>query len=162
MSATKAMLVAVIALAALIKPVGVGAQQPWSQVGMLNCTLAPSIGLLVVAQQRMSCRFEPNPPGGQPQFYNGVMTSVGIELGAIAGGAFAWAVFASVVGAPPGSLAGTYVGTSGEITVGVGGGLNVLVGGSARSVALQPFSGEGTVGLNLQLSISNLELVPAN
>ncbi len=44
-------------------------------------------------------------------------------------------------------MAGTYVGASGEVTVAVGGGVNMLVGGSARSVALQPFSAQGTVGL---------------
>ena len=89
------------------------------------------------------------------------MTTVGLDLGVIAGGALAWAVFAPTQGSPRGALAGTYVGASGEVTVGVGVGENVLIGGSGRSVALQPFSVEGTAGLNVQLGLSNLELRPA-
>jgi Protein of unknown function (DUF992) len=77
------------------------------------------------------------------------MTNIGVDLGAIAGGVLGWAVFASTVGPAFGGLAGTYVGASGEGTVGVGAGANVLIGGSARSVALQPLSLEGTAGLNV-------------
>lgn len=108
----------------------------------------------------MACRYTPSQPGPLEN-YTGVMTTVGIDIGAIAGGAFAWAVFAPTTGVPAGALAGTYAGASGEITVGVGGGANVLLGGSARSVALQPLSVEGSTGLNLQLGLSGLELRPA-
>jgi hypothetical protein len=40
----------------------------------------------------------------------------------------------------------------------VGAGANVLVGGSARTVALQPLSLEGSVGLNVALGVSMLKL----
>jgi hypothetical protein len=152
---------ATIVLALMVAaPASVQAQS-WTQVGVLNCTLAPSVGLIIASQQRMTCRFTPKAPNLPPQGYSGVMTTVGLDIGVTAGGALAWAVFSPTVGPPPGGLAGTYVGASGEITVGLGGGANVLVGGSARSVALQPFSVEGTAGLNLQLGVSNLELMPA-
>jgi hypothetical protein len=137
------------------------AQAPsWSQVGVLNCTLAPSVGLLVMSQQRMSCRFDASPPL-PPQNYNGVLTTVGIDIGVIAGGAFAWGVFSQTIGPAFGGLAGTYVGASAEMTVALGGGVNILVGGSQRSVALQPFSGQGTAGLNIQAGVSGLELTVA-
>ena len=132
--------------------------QSWTQVGMLNCTLAPSVGLLVVAQQRMACRFASSAPY-PPQNYSGVMTQVGVELGVTAGGVLAWAVFAPTVGPAFAGLAGEYVGASGDVSVGLGLGANVLIGGSERSVALQPLSVEGSAGLNLQLGISNLQLM---
>jgi hypothetical protein len=143
-------------------PIGSGhAQSPsWSQVGMLNCTLAPSVGLIIMSQQRMSCRFDANPPL-PPQNYNGVLTTVGVDIGVTAGGQFAWGVFSQTIGPAFGGLAGTYVGASAELTVALGGGVNILVGGSQRSVALQPFSGQGTAGLNIQAGVSGLELTVA-
>jgi hypothetical protein len=70
-------------------------------------------------------------------------------------------VFSQTVGPAFGGLAGTYVGASGEITVALGGGVNVLVGGSGRTVALQPFSAEGTAGLNISAGLAGLELTVA-
>ena len=57
-----------------------------------------------------------------------------------------------------GMLSGTYVGASAEMSVAAGLGANVLVGGSNRSVALQPLSVQGQVGLNIAAGVSSLEL----
>src|SRR5215831_6034835 len=81
--------------------------------------------------------------------------------GISAGGVLAWAVFAPTVGIPAGALAGEYVGASGDIGIGLGAGANVLVGGSARTVALQPVSVEGSVAVNVALGVSGLKLRPA-
>jgi Protein of unknown function (DUF992) len=78
-----------------------------------------------------------------------------------AGGALAWAVFAPTAGPPPGALADDYLGASGEITAGVGVGANILFGGSKRTIALQPVSVEGQLGVNLALGVSGLALRPA-
>lgn len=145
----------------LLAPARVGAQSPpgsWTQVGGLSCKLAPTIGLVVFSEQKMACEFKPNQPGWPIQRYAGTLTNVGIDLGATAGGVLGWAVFATTVGPAFGGLGGTYVGASGEVTLGVGGGANVLIGGSGRSVALQPLSLQGTVGLNAQLGVASLEL----
>ena len=56
------------------------------------------------------------------------------------------------------ALAGTYGGASGDIDIGVGAGANFLWGGSERSVALQPISVEGSVGLDVTLGVSALTL----
>ena len=144
----------------LLVPTSLQSQPSWSQVGVLNCNLAPSMGLIIGGQQRLSCRFNATPPLPS-QDYSGVLTTVGIDIGVTAGGAFAWAVFSQTIGPAFGGLAGTYVGASGEVTVALGGGVNVLIGGSARSVALQPFSGQGTAGLNISAGIAGLELTPA-
>jgi hypothetical protein len=70
----------------------------------------------------------------------------------------AWAVFMPTRGMQHGALGGEYVGASGEVSVGVGGGGNLLVGGSNRSVTLQPFSVEGTTGVNLAVGVSGMVL----
>jgi hypothetical protein len=146
----------------LVCPTLAIAQQPppGVQVGMLRCNLAPSIGLIVAESQRMSCRFAPNGPY-PPQNYNGVMNTVGLELGVTAGGVMAWRVFAPTGGTPIGALAGEYVGASGDISVGVGVGGNVLFGGSNRTIALQPLSVEGDVGVGVSLGVSGLTLALA-
>jgi hypothetical protein len=45
--------------------------------------------------------------------------------------------------------------------VSAGLGANVLVGGSNRTVALQPLSIQGQVGLNLALGVASLSIRPA-
>jgi hypothetical protein len=135
------------------------AQQPppGVSVGTLTCKMAPSIGLLFGSRQRMACRFAPNGPY-PPEAYLGVMGTIGIDIGITAGGAMAWGVFAPTAGPRRGSLSGTYVGASGAVGVGVGVGANLLFGGTGRSIALQPLSLEGSVGINLSLGVSSLTL----
>ena len=70
----------------------------------------------------------------------------------------AWGVFAPASGYHHGALAGTYVGGSGSASLGVGLGANALIGGSHRSIALQPLSVEGQVGINLALGVAGLSL----
>jgi uncharacterized protein DUF992 len=70
----------------------------------------------------------------------------------------AWGVFAPTAGLHHGALAGTCVGGSGSASLGVGLGANALIGGSHRSIALQPLSVEGQVGVNLALGVAGLSL----
>jgi hypothetical protein len=72
-----------------------------------------------------------------------------------------WVVFADSWGPRPGVLAGNYGGASGEASIAVGLGANVLVGGSNRTIALQPLSVQGQVGLNLAVGVAELRLQPA-
>ncbi|HLG82017.1 MAG TPA: DUF992 domain-containing protein [Bradyrhizobium sp.] len=128
--------------------------------GVLSCKLAPSIGLIIGSTQRMACLFTPN-GAYPPESYVGVMNSIGLDIGITAGGAMAWGVVAPNAGPMRGKLAGKYVGASGSVGVGVGVGANVLFGGSNRSIALQPLSVEGSVGVNLSLGVSGLTLASA-
>ena len=147
------------ALTLICYPSTTYAQTAWSQVGGLNCKLAPTVGLIVVSQQKMSCQFTPSQVGWAVQSYNGTMTTVGVDLGAISGGVLTWGVFAATAGPAVGGLSGDYVGVSGEATLGVGAGANVLLGGSNRSLALQPLSAQGQTGLNVQAGVSTLNLM---
>ena len=108
----------------------------------------------------MACRFVPNSPF-PPETYVGVMGTLGLDIGITAGGVLAWGVLAPTAGPMQGKLAGTYVGASGAVGVGVGVGANLLFGGSNRSIALQPLSVEGSVGINLSLGVSSLTLALA-
>ena len=74
--------------------------------------------------------------------------------------ALAWGVFAPVARLGPGDLAGNYAGAQGSATLGVGVGGNVLVGGSANSIALQPLSVQGQVGVGIAAGLESLELRP--
>jgi len=69
-----------------------------------------------------------------------------------------WGVIARTGRYTPRALAGKYVGASGDIALGLGVGANVLVGGFHNSIALQPLSVEGSVGINLALGVAGLRL----
>ena len=142
------------ALAAVLST-PVDAQQDRVQAGSLECSMSSSIGLIVASQRNIACNYKPN--GGPPEVYVGTMTRVGLDIGITGGGAIIWAVF-SGTNRYVGMLAGTYVGASAEMTIAAGLGANVLVGGSNRSVALQPLSVQGQVGLNIAAGVSSLEL----
>ena len=128
-----------------------------TKVGTLNCQLAPSTGFIVRSHDPMRCRYTPDGPF-PTEFYDGVITTVGLDIGFKTGGEMAWAVIAPTLGSPRGGLAGEYLGASGSVTAGVGAGANVLVGGSGRSVVLQPLSVQSQTGLDLTVGVSGLEL----
>src|SRR5262249_58577809 len=106
--------------------------QSSTQVGMLTCSSAPNVGLVIGSRQTLQCTFAPS-NGGPPDYYRGTITRVGLDIGVTAGGVLSWAVFAPSTGVPKGALAGNYGGASGEASFGVGVGANALFGGSNRS-----------------------------
>jgi hypothetical protein len=150
---------ATIAFMTAIASPAIGQAPSGTKVGTLNCELAPSIGFIVGSHQPMRCRYTPDGPF-PPEFYEGVINTIGLDIGFTSGGVMTWAVVAPTVGPPRGGLAGVYVGASGNVTAGVGVGANVLFGGSGRSIALQPLSVQGQTGLDLTLGVSGLELRP--
>jgi hypothetical protein len=147
---------AVLGAAALVMAFGTpAAAQERVQAGTLECSLSSSIGMVVASQRNIACNFKPR--GGPPEAYVGTMTRIGLDIGITGGGAIIWAVF-TTTNLYSGMLTGTYVGASAEMSVAAGLGANVLVGGSNRSVALQPLSVQGQVGLNIAAGVSQLEL----
>jgi hypothetical protein len=131
------------------------AQPQRVQVGTLACSISAGVGLVVASQRNVSCNFQPD--GGPPEAYTGTLTRIGVDVGFTTGGAMVWGVFAGT-NRYAGMLAGTYAGATAEATVAAGLGANVLVGGSNRSVALQPLSVQGQVGLNVAAGVGALEL----
>jgi hypothetical protein len=151
------MVAALVGAAALVAAATVpaDAQPRRVQVGTLACSISAGIGLVVASQRNVSCNFQPD--GGPPEAYAGTITRIGVDVGFTTGGAMVWGVFADT-NRYAGMLSGTYAGATAEATVAAGLGANVLVGGSNRSVALQPLSVQGQVGLNVAAGVGALEL----
>jgi hypothetical protein len=134
------------------------AQRPVDRVqaGTLTCDISGGIGFIIGSQKTLNCSFVPAVPG-PPEFYAGVISKLGVDLGATAGGVMVWAVYAPT-SRPAGSLAGVYGGASAEATVGAGVGANVLVGGSNRTIELQPLSVQGQTGINVAAGVAQIDL----
>jgi hypothetical protein len=140
---------------ALTATIPADAQPRRVQVGSLACSISAGIGLVVASQRNVSCNFQPE--NGPPEIYTGTMTRIGVDVGFTTGGAMVWGVFADT-NRYAGMLTGTYAGATAEATLAAGLGANVLVGGSNHSVALQPLSIQGQVGLNIAAGVGALEL----
>jgi len=148
----------IITSAALVLAALTGSAQAQDRVqsGSLTCDVSAGIGLIIGSQRNVSCTFTPSLPG-PIEYYTGTISKLGVDLGVTAGGVMVWLVFAPT-SRPVGALAGTYVGGSAEASVIAGVGANALVGGSNRSVALQPLSVSGQVGLNIAAGVAGLDL----
>ncbi len=129
------------------------------KAGVLTCDVSAGIGFIIGSSKSVQCGYTPDQPGPQ-EVYVGSFSKFGLDIGITGGGVMVWAVFTETI-AGPGFLAGDYVGASADASVAVGLGANVLVGGSNRTVALQPLSVTGQVGLNLAVGLADLRLRPA-
>lgn len=124
--------------------------------GSLTCDVSAGIGLIIGSQRNVSCTFTPSTPG-PIEYYTGTISKLGVDIGVTTGGVMVWAVYAPT-NRPAGALAGTYAGAAAEASVIAGLGANALVGGSNRTIALQPFSVQGQVGLNIAAGVAGLNL----
>ena len=139
---------------------GANAQAPVNrvQVGVLECRGGASIGFIVGSVTHLGCVLRVE---GMPEDrYVATIRKVGIDIGITEESALAWGVWAPVARLGPGDLSGNYAGADGSASVGVGAGGNVLVGGSNNSIALQPLSLQGQVGINVAAGLESLELRP--
>lgn len=134
-----------------------GAAGPRVEVGVLRCTVAGGIGLIVGSSKPMTCVFKRQ---GYDETYKGRITKIGLDIGLTRRTEIRWAVLAPTMNIPPASLAGRYAGVSAEATVGLGVGANALLGGSRSTVVLQPLSVQGQRGLNIAAGIAGLTLSP--
>jgi hypothetical protein len=128
------------------------------QVGVLECRGGASVGFIVGSVTNLSCvlRVEGRPD----DLYVARIQKVGVDLGITEQSALAWGVFAPVSQLGPGDLAGNYGGAQSSASAGVGVGANWLYGGSNNSIALQPLSVQGQVGLSVAAGLESLELRP--
>jgi Protein of unknown function (DUF992) len=139
---------------------GANAQQPLQrvQVGILECRGGASIGFIVGSVTNLGCVLRVE---GMPEDrYVATIRKVGVDIGITQESALAWGVYAPVARLGPGDLSGNYAGAQGSAAVGVGVGGNALVGGSNNSIALQPLSVQGQVGLSVAAGLESLELRP--
>jgi len=146
-----------VAVTMLMEPVD--AQPRRVQLGTLTCSMSSSIGVIIGSQKNVNCVFR-GQPGEPDEAYTGTMTTVGLDIGVTTGGVIVWTVFADT-SRFAGMLAGKYAGATAEVSVAAGLGANVLVGGSHHTVALQPLSLQGQVGLDIAAGVGELDLHPA-
>ena len=126
------------------------------QAGVLECRSGGTVGYIIGSVTELSCIFRPD--FGPRQLYRATLTRAGIDIGATAVTSLAWGVFAPTKQLGLGDLSGNFGGVTAGATVGIGLGANVLYGGSNNSVALQPLSVEGAVGLNVFGGIAGMAL----
>jgi len=136
------------------------AQQPMQrvQVGVLECRGGASIGFIVGSVTNLGCVLRVD--GRPDDRYVAVIQKIGLDIGITETTALGWTVFAPVARLGVGDLAGNYAGADASAALGVGVGGNVLVGGSNNSIALQPVSLQGEVGLSVAAGLESLELRP--
>jgi Protein of unknown function (DUF992) len=152
------LLLAAAAVTMLASSIAGAHAQQRVQVGVLECRGGASIGFIVGSVTNLGCVLRAD---GMPEDrYIATVRKVGLDLGITQESALAWGVFAPVARLGPGDLSGNYVGAQGSATLGVGVGGNVLVGGSANSIALQPLSVQGQVGVSVAAGLESLELRP--
>ena len=147
-------------IAATLLASSADAQAPMNRVrvGVLECRGGASIGFVVGSVTNLGCVLRVE---GLPEDrYIATIRKVGLDLGITEETALAWGVYSPVARLGPGDLAGNYAGAQGSASLGVGAGGNVLVGGSNNSIALQPLSLQGQVGVNVAAGLESLELRP--
>jgi hypothetical protein len=129
------------------------------KVGVLRCNIAPGIGLLVISSKKLACSFTPT--SGASERYTGRVTRVGLDVGITGKGVLIWGGSSPHSGYARYALAGHYGGASAEASLIAGLGAKVLVGGSHKSLALQPVSVKGQVGVNIAAGVTGLTLTAA-
>jgi hypothetical protein len=147
-----------ITLALFLLPIGHASAQERIRGGTLECDISAGIGLILGSQRTVSCSFIPYTPGRPVEFYTGTISKYGVDIGITSEGLMEWAVYFLPNARPVGTLAGIYAGATAEASLYVGAGANVLVGGSDGTIALQPLSVQGQIGVNIAAGVAGLEL----
>ena len=127
-----------------------------TQAGVLECRGGETISFVVGSVSDLNCIYRPD--FGPAQQYRAVLRRAGVDIGVTAVSGLIWRVIAPTNQIGLGDLAGNYGGATAGGAFVVGAGANVLYGGSNNSVALQPLSVEGQVGLNVFAGVAGLEL----
>lgn len=127
-----------------------------TQAGVLECRGGETISFVVGSVSDLNCIYRPD--FGPAQQYRAVLRRAGVDIGVTAVSGLIWRVIAPTNQIGLGDLSGNYGGATAGGAFVVGAGANVLYGGSNNSVALQPLSVEGQVGLNVFAGVAGLEL----
>ena len=144
-------------LAAIFTVAATPADARYERIGTLECKVGPNVSFIVGSMRSAGCTFYPI-NSKQRHRYKADLDRIGIDLNISQGGTLVWAVHAHNKRLYPGDLRGVYRGASGNIALGLGVGANVLVGGSNNTVALQPLSGEASIGVGVSLGVGEIEL----
>ena len=133
------------------------------ELGLLTCDIEGGVGLIIGSKKDLTCVFEYANSKRPDDLYTGTVKKFGLDVGVTGRAVVKWVVLgANVDSAVPGSLGGDYVGVSATASAGVGLGANALIGGSNDGFILQPFSLEGSEGVNVAIGFSKFTLRAVN
>ena len=133
------------------------------ELGLLTCDVEGGVGLILGSRKDLTCVFEYGNNRRPDDLYTGTVKKLGLDIGVTGRSVVKWVVLGANVDAlASGSLAGDYVGVSAGASVGVGLGANALIGGSNDGFILQPFSIEGSEGVNIAVGFSKFSLRAVN
>ena len=149
---------ALLALSAAATLAGAGSAKA-AQIGLLECNVAPGVGLLITSSKALACRFTRT--YARTDYYVGTINHFGLSIGATGPGRIVWGVFAATRELGHTALAGHYGGASASVSLGLGVGANALIGGNAGSIGLQPLSINAQTGVDITAGITSLTLEPA-
>lgn len=127
------------------------------QTGLLECNVAPGVGLIVGSSKSVSCIF--HRANGRPEHYTGTLSRIGLDIGGTGPAQYAWSVITAGPTGPM-ALAGNYTGPGVGFALGDGLNANALVGGAGNSISLQPVAAGASPGINLAAGIGALSLQP--
>ncbi len=128
------------------------------KLGLLTCEIDGGTAVVIASHKGISCTFKHSRGGGR-EYYTGMISKIGIDLGVTDQGSLQWAVFALSSKHKDGALAGDYVGATAEASIVTGGGANLLVGGFQKSFTLQPLSVQAQTGVNVALTVTSMKLI---
>ncbi|MCX7303073.1 MAG: DUF992 domain-containing protein [Hyphomicrobiales bacterium] len=128
------------------------------KLGLLTCEIDGGTGLIIASHKGLSCTFKSSRGGGR-DYYTGIISKIGVDIGVTHQGSLQWAVFALSRKHKDGALAGDYVGATAEASIVAGGGANLLIGGFERSFTLQPLSVQAQTGVNLAVTVTSMKLI---
>lgn len=129
------------------------------ELGLLTCDIDAGTGFLIGSRKDLECVFTPANEDANDEWYFGTESKFGLDIGTTTATVVKWIVLGiNTDSLAHGALAGKYVGVSASASLGVGLGVNALIGGSNKGFILQPFSLEGSVGVNLAIGLTGIVL----
>ena len=149
--------VATAAVGFLVMP---AAAEPakWSQAGTLDCTMGPSIGMVMGNRQQARCVLT-SAPAKLTERYTGRLERERLDAGIPSGARFLWSVVTQTGKLPAKALVGRYADATGQITFeGDDFAGAALCSKSKRLVCLRPVAGEVRGRENLAFGIAVLRL----
>ena len=128
-------------------------------MGTLTCSLSASIGLVVGSQRNVSCLFRGT--SGEPdEPYTGTMTRVGLDVG-LTTGSVIFGRCSRTRTATKGCSPAPIPGRRQKCPLPLVSAPTSSSAGSNRTLALQPLSVQGQIGLDIAAGVGSLDLHPS-
>lgn len=130
-------------------------------VGALSCNVSGSVGFIFGSSKNLNCILVRS--DGTSETYTGTINRFGIDIGFTKAIHLVWHVYSLDEKAPPGVLAGNYVGSQTAVSVGGTADSYTLVGGANHAIILNSVAIQGGhTGLNLADGIADISLARAS